>query len=456
MLVNICTDNMSSSPFSTGVTIPTMNFVNSVSSDFPNPNRMYKVESGVVNRYLRDYLPINANISNGSVDDNYIEFVINSNDQEFIDLNSFVMEVKLRITTVDGKILEKGNHVSVVDGCGHRLLSRFTLFLNGAPVESNSYFGLYNSLRTYTSMPRGKLDGIGRNMYYKTLSTDIDEEFTENSFIDNLISMDEKKIIKECKSVLHMMTPLHFDMSSSGFYLLNGVDVRLRFDLAPASVLLNSYDDAHYRYSLQSAKIWVRKVVPHNEALISLNSRLSSLHSSVEYVVDRPIIKNFVFPMGQSILSLDNIFNGIVPHIIYVFFMKQRNSNGDLKRNSAYFTHCNMSAIRMELNGNTVTSLTSNFPDQIASVFHHTIFNIKEKDGLISLQNFKKGRTIYAWDLSSSDCCDDLKIEKTGNVRMSVQLSTPNTENVIAYVVGVTTRLVEIDSNRRVKTSYLM
>lgn len=453
-LVNNCSDNMSSTAFTTGATIPTMNFVNSVSSDFPNPNRMYKVESGVINRYLRDYLPINANISNGSIDDNYIEFVINSNDQEFIDLNSFVMEVKMKIAGIDGKSLETDKHVSIVDGCGHRLLSRFTLFLNGVPVESNSYFGLYNSLKTYISLPREKLDSVGRNMYYKSMLTDIDEIITENNFLN--MSNDETNIVKESKSVIHMTTPLHFDMSSSGFYLLNGVDVRLRFDLAPAAVLINAYDGVDYKYNLISTKLWVQKVVPHNEALISLNSRLSSLHSSVEYVIDRPIIKNFVFPAGQSILSLDNIFNGIVPHVIYLFFMKQKNSNGDLKRNSAYFTHCYMSSIRMELNGNTITSLTSNFPDQIASIFHHTIFNIKEKGGLISLQNFKKGRTIYAWDLSSSDCCDDLKIEKTGNVRMNIQIEIPNTENVIAYVVGVTSGLVEIDSNRRVKTSYLM
>ena len=431
-----------------------MNFVNSVSSDFPNPNRMYKVESGVVNRYMRDYLPVNANISNGSVDDNYIEFVVNANDQEFIDLTSFVMEVKLNITDAEGKVLDDTKHVSIVDGCGHRLLTRFTLFLNGAPVESNSYFGLYNMVKTYTSMSRGNLDGLGRNMYYKNMSTKIDEVITAESFTN--MTSDEESIVKECKSTIHMMTPLHFDMSTSGFYLLNGVDVRLRFDLASASILINSYDEDNYKYSIQSAKLWVQKIVPHNEALISLNSRLSSSHSSVEYVIDRPIIKNFVFPAGQSILSLDNIFNGVVPHMIYVFFMKQKNSNGDMKRNAAHFSNCNLSSLRMELNGNTLTSLSANYPNQIANIFHHTIFNLKEKDGLISLQNFKNGRTIHVWDLSTSDCCDDLKIEKAGNVRMSVQLSTPNTENVITYVVGVTTGLVEIDANRRVKTSYLM
>ena len=61
-------------------------------------------------------------------------------------------------------------------------------------------------------MLREKLDSLGRNMYYKSMSTVIEEEIAENSFLDNIISMDEKNIVRESKSVLHMMTPLHFDM----------------------------------------------------------------------------------------------------------------------------------------------------------------------------------------------------------------------------------------------------
>ena len=148
-----------------GFTLPTMKYVNSISSHFPNPTRTYKVESGIKNRYLRDYLPINASLSNGAVEDNYIEFIINSNNQEFIDISSLAMEMKMKITNSDGTTVDGTKKISVIDGLGHRILSRCTLFLNGVPVESNSYFGLYNALKTYTSMPKSKIDTLGRNMY---------------------------------------------------------------------------------------------------------------------------------------------------------------------------------------------------------------------------------------------------------------------------------------------------
>ena len=97
-----------------GSTLPSMKYVNSITSHFPNPARVYKVESGVKNRYLRDYLPINASLSNGAVEDNYIEFIINSNNQEFIDISSLAMEMKILISKSDGKIVEDTKNISVM------------------------------------------------------------------------------------------------------------------------------------------------------------------------------------------------------------------------------------------------------------------------------------------------------------------------------------------------------
>ena len=139
-----------------GHTIPTNRYINSVSSDFPNSNRVFKVESGITSRYVRDYLPINANLSNGAVDDNYIEFILNSNETEFVDCTSFALEMKMKIVNSLGEKPVIDSKYSVIDGLGHRIKSHFTLFLNSVPIESSSNFGLYNTLKTYTSMLKAK------------------------------------------------------------------------------------------------------------------------------------------------------------------------------------------------------------------------------------------------------------------------------------------------------------
>ena len=143
---------MSFNTASHGITLPTIKYTNSISEEFPNGNRTYKVETAIAGRYMRDHLPINSNLTNGSINDNYIEFVLNSNQQELIDCNSFALEMKIKLVKPDGSELDDNDKVNVIDGLGHRILSRCTIFLNGVPCESNSYFGLYNSINTYISM----------------------------------------------------------------------------------------------------------------------------------------------------------------------------------------------------------------------------------------------------------------------------------------------------------------
>ena len=155
-------------------------------------------------------------------------------------------------------------------------------------------------------------------------------------------------------------------------------------------------------------------------------------------------------------LSLDNIFNGIIPHKLYLFFIRQSAVNGSYKDNAAFLTHCNISSLQLQVNGNIVTSLNTSFPNEIANVFHHTLLNNKNEKNLLDLKNFKEGRTIFTWDLRTSESSDVLALERSGNIRLNIQSSVANTENMIAYVVGLTTGLIEIDGAKRVRTSYLM
>ena len=57
------------------------------------------------------------------------------------------------------------------------------------------------------------------------------------------------------------MVPVCMGLSSSDFYLMNGVDIRLRFDLSSPRLLINSKDVKDYKYSLDTVKLWTQKIV---------------------------------------------------------------------------------------------------------------------------------------------------------------------------------------------------
>ena len=440
----------------TGISLPTSRYINSIENSYPSPNRLFKVESAIQGKYRRDVLPINSNISTGSVKDSYVEFILPATSGEFLDLSSLFLETKIRITKADGSPLDDDSHVSLIDGAADRLFTRSSVFLNGTAIESNPYFGLYKSLKSYLSMNVNELKSIGRNSFYKDYNgLPIPSKITKNEFDATKISKDEVQIIEQCKSTLDFITNLHLDISSSHIYLLDGVDLRIRLDLCNPDLLINTYDTEKYIFKIVTTKLWGVKVVPYPSALMSLNKTLSSTHS-IEYLFSRPLIRSYVYPTSYNSLTLDNIFTGVIPQLMYIFFMKQTNLNGDYGSNGCYFDHANIDNIRVDVNGNNLAVLNGKYPDQVSLMYHNSLCAIKAEDHQMTLQYFKSGRTIHAFDLRPSDSIDTLSLEKSGNLRVSVQSSKPNTENIIIFIVGITTGLVSIDDTRTVKTNYLM
>ena len=53
---------------------------------------------------------------------------------------------------------------------------------------------------------------------------------------------------------------------------MNGVDIRLRFDMAPAKLIINSADNNNeYSYVIDGVKLWSEKMIPDPSVMIALN-----------------------------------------------------------------------------------------------------------------------------------------------------------------------------------------
>ena len=212
-------------------TVPTSRYHNAISNAFPTDKRTYKLESGISTRYERDVLPSNVSINSESVTDNYLEFIVNGSDREFIDLDTLALELKVTITKQDDSPVAADRHVSLVDGFPHRLLSKSSIFLNSVQCESNSFYGIWTVLKHYLSLDKNEMTSHGRNMYYKSLENNIPKTYTAAQFALASLKPDERSMQTECVTGIHTIVPLDIEIADSGFYLLNGVDMRMRLDL---------------------------------------------------------------------------------------------------------------------------------------------------------------------------------------------------------------------------------
>ena len=112
-----------------GNTLPTFNYDLSISERFPVMDRSYKVDSSILNRSFRSNMPINANINIGTIDENYCKFIINSNEQGFVDTSSFALEMKIKIVPTTGGSIEDSSIIQLVDGFPLMLLKRCNVTL---------------------------------------------------------------------------------------------------------------------------------------------------------------------------------------------------------------------------------------------------------------------------------------------------------------------------------------
>ena len=445
---------MSTTPSLAGSTIPTAKYMNSISESFPTINRVYKVDASIDHKHESDHLPSNANLRDLSISDNFIEFLIPPT-QELTDCDSIVLEMVLKLTKADGTSIDFGSTpVSVIDNLGQRILLTSAVFLNGVQVESNGHYGIYNAIKTYLSMGKNDLDTIGRNVCCRDSYDKIVPEFTAANVKDP--GNREKSVINACKNEIHLMIPIKMDIATSDFYLLNSVAIRMRYQLAPPELVINTPSNEPIKYNIQYAKLMITKYVPNPSALLALNRNLNNNFKTVNYIHERPIIKQFIMPQNHTTLVMEDIFHGVIPHKIYMFLLKQTNANGEFTRNGAYFENCGLKTVTLEINSMIHSSLNISFPIRFANALNHTLSNLRSANHLITYENFKEGRSIFCWDLSTTDCDDVLEVEKSGNLRISLHTHNPLPENTYIYIVGVTNGLIQIDGSRRVKTSYLM
>jgi hypothetical protein len=244
----------------TGLKTVTDRYYHSGIDMFPRTNKSYIVESSIEARSDRDYLPTNCSLFNGRVTDSFIEFTINSSSLEFIDLGSMSLQLKVTITNADRSDVAADANITLVDGFFHRLFASHAVFLNNTQCEGNTFFGLLNLVKSYTSMDRNKLDSFGRNMFYKSLSTPLVESFNAAYFTNMPAGSDESSIIRNCRGTLEMTGPLMTDLHDTDCYLCDKVDYRIRLELTPPAVLIKTASAEAYKYRIDMAKLWVKKL----------------------------------------------------------------------------------------------------------------------------------------------------------------------------------------------------
>ena len=432
----------------TGMAAPVHRYAAAISSQFPNTNKIRDIEASILSRHRLDCLPVNQ--TNQTLQDNYLEFRIGGIQGQYLDLTSLALELDITLTKTDGKTTLAGDDYAILaEGAGmSTLFKNITCFLNEQMVESNSAFAIWGFIKALTSFRPDQLDTIARNggLYSKTSAPD---KFTENSFTKDGSPEGKMAELTRGKSI-NLCTPVMLDIASIDAFLLDMVDVRLRFELGPQSFVINSdKTNRGYQYTINSARLWIDRVVPFPAALKALNQSMTD--EAVEYIYNRTLQKSYILGVNQTSLTADLLWSQVVPRRLYIVIVDLEALTGKYDSNGVYFQNGDLSNVTIAINGTPVYQLSSDFGnDKFSCLYYETLKALGlEQSHLLTREAFKDGRTVLVFSFDGSEE-GTLSKEISGNLRVTLNFATPKASNRCILMFGESTGVIRIDSKRAV------
>lgn len=400
-----------------------------------------------------EYFPV-SNIT----DSGPIEFSVSGSGEEYTDLRQAWIYVKAKVTKADGGDLDSAtDKVGPVNLFLQSLFSQVDVSLNEKVISdstnTNPYRAMISTLLTYGS--DAKKSQLSAELFYKDVAGKMDLADPLATGYNTGLNT-RYKFIKD-SSTVELIGPLHSDLFYQDRLLLNGVTMRIRLNRSKnAFCLLSAVGGADYKVVISHASLFVRKVKVTSDTFLGHAAALQ--HSPALYPIRRIECKVLSIPSGNMSFTPDDVFLGQIPKRIVLGLVENAAFNGTYNKNPFNFQHFNATQVGIYVNGEAqpIKALQLNFEKEQDLMGYMSLFSgtgtLYHNQGCeITRQDYSKGYTLYAFDLSPDlSSGPHISAIKQGNLRIGFQFAEglPSTVNCIIYAEFDS--MIEIDSNRNV------
>lgn len=391
-------------------------------------------------------------------DESPIEFCVNSQNEDYIDLAHTMLKVTCQITPY---IAETDEKVSPVNNFLHSLFSQCDVYLNNKLVSPANnaypYRAYFETLLNYG--PAAKNSHLSTALWIDDTPGKMDElpGSKSNKGLDK-----RHNYVSEGKSV-DLLGHIHADILNQDRFLLNSVELRLRLVRSKDAFCLMDASDKNYSVHITEATLIVRRVKINPAVLIAHAKALSS--STAKYPITRVEVKSFTLHSNIVSECIDNCILGQLPKRLVIGFVDNRAFNGDRKLNPFNFQNFGINFFSLYVDGVQIPSkpLQTNFTGKNQYVeAYHTIFSgtgihYMNEGNNIDRKDYPNGYCLFVFDLTpdqSSRFAGHWNLVKTGSVRIELRFDKPLTGTINCLVYSEFDNLIEIDSSRQCIVDY--
>lgn len=435
-----------------------------------------------------EYYPISSTLQSETAP---IEFDIQGQGDEYIDLSQTYVQIVCKFTKDDGTALTGANtSVTPVNNIIHSLFSEIDVTLNGKIISPGTdtypYKAYLEKLLSYrpktleTQMKACSLwekDTAGH--MDDALTTAPTQTKTQFNVVDDKVTINAAQLgfplpadgeneglrkrrdaIENSKKIT-LIDRLYVDLFQQDRFIPNGVDIRLRFNRAKPAFHLMAHAGSTGKISILSMLLWVRKVKPTATVLNAINERLNS--ETAKFPLRRVEVKTFTIPQGTQSKITDHLFQGQMPKRIVLGFVENAAFNGDLTKNPFNFKNANVKKLDVSINGETITTRPFE-PDFANDLYLRSYLSLYQGLGKfgedwapdISFEEYKDGYTLWCVDFTKDQEAqlDKFHLIETGNLRIEVQFSQNTATTLNCLVYAEFDNLLEINKQREVSVDY--
>lgn len=409
-------------------------------------------QRSVVEGYTQEFRPISSLDSY----DSPIEYSVPASGSEYLDLSQTRLRVRVKILTAKGEALKTTDDVAPVNNFLHSLFSNVQVSLNNKSITSQGvnygYRAILENLLNYGQDAKGT--HLTSSLFYKDTGGYM-EGVKENT------GYNSRKAFA-LQGEFDMESIIHSDIFNSNRYLVNGVQLQLKFyRAAPEFALMSAAaNEGKYKIQITDATLLVRKVKVSDALLIAHATTM--LHHSIKYPIVRCEVKNLNIPKDLYSYVFDNVVLGQIPQRVCIGFVSSASYNGELHSNPYNFKHFGHKYLGVSTDSSVhLEPLKPDYTKKLYIQSYNTLFtgtgiNWGDSGNGISREDFIGGYNINIFDLTPDQSSNDTHYSQgsTGSLRIEVQFEKALTEPITAVVFLEYNNIVELDKHRTVSIDY--
>ena len=411
----------------------------------------------ILSRLDTDYYPSDA------VPDNRKEIiqieVNNTSEDEFIDLNSTEVLMKLRVqNTINDSPIATTLATAKIGVChnfGHSMFRQITI--QEGDVNMNPSTGTYPYQVDFENMLNLTLDeyyGRGRLEGY-ILDTSTSQAKTALYPNGTNVGIEDGSKLFDNGAVVMVILKPHLGPLAQQRFLLPKTRVIFKFTPNTDDFLLTHADDAAiktYGMYIKVIKLRIRTVKLSHQSISKIYKNLRIQHAI--YPTPIPSLSTHTIENGLRNWEKDNIFSGKVPKLLMFAIVKNAAFNGSRSENPFYYRTLNIKEVGLFMNGDPIIpTIYTNFANNNFEEAYLQLMNATANSCHLMYHQQWEVNNLWVIDLSPGgrNALNEYIPARDGNLRIELKFANATADGPYTIIFyGLMDSISEIDADNNV------